>query len=93
MATLLQLLQPVASDWKSLATYLLKDKYAIDKIESNYFHDKTSEKALFEAVNVWLNITVRKKRVWQTLCDAAEKCKDNSLAEYMAKFGLQSKLI
>lgn len=92
MATLLRLLQPVESDWDTLATFLLKDElqHKIKAIESDCFHDD-SEKGLFQVISKWLDCTEASKRTWQTLCDTGKKYGDGSLVQYMESNGLQSK--
>ena len=95
MADLLQLLRPVASSWKKLADYLLRNdlQYKIGVIESDCFYDNTSERALDDVLSKWLECTSRPKRNWQTLCNAANKYGDNSLEKYMEANSLGSELL
>ena len=92
MADLLRLLQPVESNWKSLARYLLEDKLQsqINTIELDCFHNNASKNALDDVFNRWLECTIGKKRSWQTLCDAAKKYGDESLEQYVRANYLES---
>ena len=92
MADLLRLLQPVESSWKPLGRYLLKDElqYKLKAIEADSFHNDASKKALDDVLEKWLECTVSENRIWQTLCDAAEKNEDDSLKEYVKANNLKS---
>ena len=89
-----RLLQPVEELWKELADYLLKDdlQYKIGAIESDCYHDSTTENAFREVVVKWRDLTPRAKRTWQTLCVAAKKHGDESLEKYLQENGLQSEV-
>ena len=91
-STMLRLLQPVESSWKTLAAFLLIDDYKIANIEAECFHDSASENALRDALVKWRQSTVQANRTWQTLCAAARKCKDKSLESYITEKGLQSEI-
>ena len=92
LGDLLRLLQPVESSWKELADLLLKNKlqYKINTIESDAFHDNTSERALGDVLRKWLQSTPQSKRNWQTLSNAAKKYEDDSLEKYIEANCLES---
>ena len=89
-ATLLQLLQPAESSWEKLASFLLPDdlQYKIDTIKKDAFH--SNSEALMKVLRKWLSCTKREKRTWKTLCDTAERYKDNSLKQYIQENHLEN---
>ena len=91
-ATMLRLLQPVESSWKTLAAYLLIDDYKIANIEAESFHNSASENALRDVLAKWRQSTGQANQTWQTLCVVARKCKDKSLESYITAKGLQSEI-
>ena len=93
IATVLKLLQPVEGYWKKLAGLLLREELQceIKTIESDCFHDDSTENALDETLTKWLSSTPMAKQSWQTLCNAAKKCGDKSLEIYIQEKNHKSK--
>ena len=93
MATMLQLLKPMESDWKELARILLKDKlqYKVATIEADCRYKDDHYKALDDVFSKWLGRTRRANRTWQTLCDAADDPIAKSLKGYIQAKNLKSK--
>ena len=93
MATLLQLLKPMESDWKELARILLNEElqYKIATIEDDCRHKGDHYKALDDVFNMWHQRTRRANRTWQKLCDAANNLITKSLKEYIQANNLKSK--
>ena len=97
-ATMLRLLQPVESSWKTLARDLLKQdlQYKIKTIEKDCFHNNASEEALNDVLSKWLQRNIRANRTWQKLCDVARKYEcdeDGSLEQYMQENHLESEFM
>ena len=98
VATVLLLLQPVESSWKTLARDLLKQElqHNIQTIASNCFHNACSQKALDDVLSMWLERNIRANRTWQRLCDVARKYEcdeDGSLEQYIQRNYLESKFM
>ena len=93
MATLLRLLQPVESAWKTLARYLLKNElqYNVQAIETDCVQKDAGQKALDDVFSKWRDRTVRAQRTWQTLCNATRRYGDESLEQYIQANDLKSK--
>ena len=95
MGTVLRLLQPVEDSWRKLGHNLLTKKlqHRLDTIEDDCFRDKASQRALDDVFTRWLRCTLRVKRTWQTLYNAAKKHGDQSLEKFVqGNDDLESKL-
>ena len=90
---MLRLLKPVESTWKTLAHHLLKDElqYKVKTIETDCIQKDAGQIALDGVFSSWLKRTVKSERTWQTLCNTAKKCGDESLEQYIQANGLSSK--
>ena len=68
--------------WEDLGNHLIKDD-EVQSIKANSFHNKTSDQAMFEAVQKWTSCTDREHRKWCTLLHVVQKWGDNTLPQFL----------
>jgi len=92
LTIILQMLQPIEADWEELASFLGME-HVVKSIKADCLHKDAHEKALFEAIKMWLSRTEREHRKWSTLYTIAEKWGDNTLSQFLKNHDLSGKYI